>query len=248
MEIFIFILSIWSALRVWATCLRPELKSRTQFYDRKSSYNSSTRPGKEANDSSGVAMKWLYLENTFQELHKQWNTFSTIIREAFRGLKCRVHLVLLLIHPGVSGQEQKAIFPNTWILDTSLPTATSRVHPWSGTMRTICPFNMAAFFLGIGEYYRAASVLRIPDGCRARFLRSVLNISPAPSPTCLSVLPSLPGLSPGFTWARPLSCYCTQHEPVGPSIIYTAPRALVLKGKSKLPALQIKAGSSNLVC
>lgn len=128
--------------------------------------------------------------------------------------------------PGVSGQEEKqsSLIPGYLILlspllpHVSIPEVGIRelfVHstwqpsPWESVSTT-----------------EAASVLRIPDGCRPRFLRSVLNISPAPSPTCLSALPSHPGLSPGFTWARRLSCYCTQHEPVGPSIFTLPPEHL----------------------
>lgn len=78
---------------------------------------------------------------------------------------------------------------------------------------SICPFNMAAFFLRYSGWYGdtlLSHVLSFPVVCRVRLLRRLLSISPNPaSLDCFSALSLHPHLSSCFTGR--LSFYCPQH-------------------------------------
>ena len=137
------------------------------------------------------------------------------IGKIFRGPSCGIDSVLLLIHPNVCGQEEKAIFPNRWLLDTFVPTATPHVStPEMGIhVKTVHLSIQYGSFLPVIQWlvwrHSLSHVLSFPVAWRARLLRRLLSISP--NPTCLDCFSALslhPRLSSCFTgW---LSFYCPQ--------------------------------------
>ena len=95
-------------------------------------------------------------ESTLWELHKQWNKFS-ITGELFRGAKCSIHSVLLLIRPGEFGHKDKGPSLIAGCLIFSYPLLPHLFLPlkWSSVWKpSVCPFNMAAFFPRHSGWYR----------------------------------------------------------------------------------------------